>query len=196
MTHQFVLKHRTPFDETRTIIIISSWNNTVGNWGEDDGIGKMSKVPVQPDMWQITLTPREYYGLKDGDHAFWLAAVFRSADGNIKGTGTPGEIENGIIHSNQDYFIRNLWDVSTGESLQEAIQIYPNPVADQLNIYLGQKQVSQVEIINMTGEVVYSLANASQQQVMVLSVGPLQTGVYLIRLTGNSGVLTRELVKY
>jgi len=174
----------------------TSWNNTVGNWGEDDGIGKMSKVPGQPDMWQITLTPREYYGLKDGDHAFWLAAVFRSADGNIKGTGTPGEIENGIIHSNQDYFIRNLWDVSTGESLQEAIQIYPNPVADQLNIYLGQKQVSQVEIINMTGEVVYSLANASQQQVMVLSVGPLQTGVYLIRLTGNSGVLTRELVKY
>ena len=27
---QFVLKHRTPFDETRTIIIISSWNKTVG----------------------------------------------------------------------------------------------------------------------------------------------------------------------
>ena len=40
----------------------TSWNNVVGNWPKDDGVGRMTKVTGEADLWEITLTPRNYYG--------------------------------------------------------------------------------------------------------------------------------------
>ncbi|MBK9735032.1 MAG: hypothetical protein IPO92_08715 [Saprospiraceae bacterium] len=62
----------------------SAWNKVVGNWGQDDGKGLMTKVPGQSDKWQIKLIPRAYYGLTGAEFPYWIAAVFRSADGGIR----------------------------------------------------------------------------------------------------------------
>jgi 1,4-alpha-glucan branching enzyme len=57
------------------------WDRTVGNWGQDDGIGQMTNVGT--DVWQMTLTPQAYYNLTDpNENIFKLAMVFRSADGS------------------------------------------------------------------------------------------------------------------
>jgi hypothetical protein len=39
----------------------TAWSNTVGNWGQDDGIGKMTAIG--DNKWQMTITPRTYYGI-------------------------------------------------------------------------------------------------------------------------------------
>jgi len=65
----------------------SEWNNVIGNWGEDDGIGLMTKTP-DTELWTITFTPRDYY---TGDVDFStetidrLGMVFRNADGTASG---------------------------------------------------------------------------------------------------------------
>ncbi len=63
----------------------TEWTNVVGNWGADDGIGEMNPVPGEADKWQITLTPRTYYGVDPSQTLFRLGMVFRNADGSKTG---------------------------------------------------------------------------------------------------------------
>jgi 1,4-alpha-glucan branching enzyme len=60
------------------------WKFVKGNWGMDDGVGLMTKVTGQTNQWQIVLTPtlRQYYGVPSGTNIFWLAMVFRNANGS------------------------------------------------------------------------------------------------------------------
>jgi 1,4-alpha-glucan branching enzyme len=63
----------------------TSWQNVVGNWGADDGIGQMSKVSGTTDKWEITLTPRSYFSVNPSTTVYRLAMVFRNADGSKEG---------------------------------------------------------------------------------------------------------------
>lgn len=85
----------------------TEFNNVIGNWGKDDGIGVMTKVAGQTDQWEITLGPtaREYYKVDAGTNIFRLAMVFRNADGTKKGAGTPGTFQGGSVAANGDIFV-------------------------------------------------------------------------------------------
>ncbi|WP_304236664.1 alpha-amylase family glycosyl hydrolase [Jiulongibacter sediminis] len=85
----------------------TAWQNVQGNWGQDDGIGKMIKVEGENDLWQITLSPsgRSYYGLSEGSPVFRLSMVFRNADGSKEGKGTPGNFAGGTVAGNGDIYI-------------------------------------------------------------------------------------------
>lgn len=85
----------------------TDWTNVIGNWGNDDGVGLMSKVSGESDKWEITLTPtaRDYYSVATGTNMFRLSMVFRNADGSSKGAGTPGSITGGEVTSNGDIYI-------------------------------------------------------------------------------------------
>lgn len=91
----------------------TAWTYVVGNWGEDDGLGQMTPVSGQADVWEITLSPsaREYYSVPEGTNMFRLSMVFRNADGSKEGKGSPGSFEGGFVADNQDIYI----DLSTGE---------------------------------------------------------------------------------
>jgi len=49
----------------------NDWANIVGNWGEDDGIGKMAKVPGSATKWQLIMTPASYYNLAADQDIHW-----------------------------------------------------------------------------------------------------------------------------
>ena len=89
------------------------WNNVIGNWGQDDGVGKMSPVSGQSDLWEITLSPtaRDYYGVSEGTTMFRLSMVFRNANGSKEGKGNPGTFEGGYVADNRDIYI----DLTTGD---------------------------------------------------------------------------------
>lgn len=72
----------------------TAWNNVVGNWGQDDGVGEMTRVEGEENKWQITLPSiREYYNVGEGVPVFRLGMVFRSADGSQTGKSvTDGDI--------------------------------------------------------------------------------------------------------
>ncbi len=74
----------------------TAWSNTVGNWGQDDGIGKMTAIG--DNKWQITLTPRTYYGITASQNVFRLSMVFRNPNGTLAGKTA----DNGDIYVNVD----------------------------------------------------------------------------------------------
>ena len=85
----------------------TTWKYVKGNWGKDDGIGQMSKVPGQTNKWQITFSPnlRSYFGVPSWENIYRIACVFRSPDGSKKGTIAPGEYGWGSVTSNNDIYI-------------------------------------------------------------------------------------------
>jgi len=61
-----------------------AFNNTVGNWGLDDGIGLMTQVGTTNE-WTIVLTSIDiYYALTVNDDAFTLNFLFRDEAGATK----------------------------------------------------------------------------------------------------------------
>jgi len=62
----------------------NDWKFVKGNWGKDDGVGLMTKVTGQANQWQIALSPsiRQFYNVPVGTNVFWLALVFRNANGS------------------------------------------------------------------------------------------------------------------
>lgn len=60
------------------------WRFVKGNWGQDDGIGKMTAVSGQANKWTITLTAtlRSYFNVPAGTNIFYIAMVFRNAAGS------------------------------------------------------------------------------------------------------------------
>ena len=59
------------------------WQTVVGNWGQDDGIGKMDSIA--PNKWQITIYPQAYYNYAPGAALWGIFMVFRNADGSAVG---------------------------------------------------------------------------------------------------------------
>lgn len=168
----------------------SAWNKVVGNWGMDDGVGRMTRVPSENNKWQIKLTPRNYYNLATNDFPYWIAAVFRNANGSVKGTGTPGPFENGYIANNQDFFIKNAGTVSSDDLEVPDVVLYPNPSTGIINFN------------GIEGTYIFTVYTANGQQVVSytlqgnssLSLDQLKTGLYIYTIQRNDKLNTGKIV--
>ena len=170
----------------------TGWQNTTGNWGQDDGIGRMTAVPGETGLWQITITPATYYNLSETEHPYWIAAVFRNANGTVKGTGTPGEIENGFIASNQDFFLRNQLAITIeNPGSKNPVVVYPNPAKDHL-VVTGQEQATQLRIYSMLGELVLE---ESLQNNQTISIAHLPAGMYTFTCITGKGISSGKWIK-
>jgi hypothetical protein len=82
------------------------WDYGKGNWGQDNGVGQMTKVAGETNLWEITLSPtlRSYFGAPASFNIQKLAVVFRNADGTSKAT-PPAAITGATIAENGDVYI-------------------------------------------------------------------------------------------
>ncbi len=70
-----------------------AFSAVVGNWGQDDGVGRMTNT--SGNIWEINIASLQtYYNLVNGEDIFGLNFLFRSADG----TATH-------INGEQNYFV-------------------------------------------------------------------------------------------
>jgi len=175
---------------------LSGWMNVIGVWGADTGLGEMTKVTGEEDLWRITFTPSVYYNIDASQEISWICAVFRNADGSVKGTGDPGPMENGIIHIDQDYFIRNAASLNVLEPNLKHFQAYPNPFTENLILDLSEfMEEVAVEIYSLDGKRVFQKTLASSETLLDVNTNNLLSGIYLIKLTTVSHTLVREVLK-
>ncbi len=102
-----------------------------------------------------------------------------------------------------DYYIEvtQLSDLYTGiieNTTIETLQIYPNPVNDQLNIECNDiKYEGKVscQIISTSGTVCKTFQVSDMENGSQHNVNDLQSGYYLIKLIGENSVYTRSFIK-
>jgi hypothetical protein len=81
----------------------TSWQYVKGNWGKDDGVGRLQPVSGQGNLWQITFVPRQYFNVPQNVPIFRIGMVFREAGpcgGSSQSPCREGKSERG-----QDIFI-------------------------------------------------------------------------------------------
>jgi photosystem II stability/assembly factor-like uncharacterized protein len=71
------------------------------------------------------------------------------------------------------------------------INIYPNPVTDQMNITSGVK-MTEVEIFNQLGQKIFS--QVVKDTSFNLNTAGFNTGVYFVRITSDEGVATKKIM--
>ncbi|MDR0798699.1 MAG: GEVED domain-containing protein, partial [Dysgonamonadaceae bacterium] len=76
--------------------------------------------------------------------------------------------------------------------LENPLSIYPNPVIDELNIKNGNLKINSVQILDITGGIIYNLQSTINNSINVSS---LPQGVYLIRINTDNGVKTERFIK-
>ncbi|MBN1599628.1 MAG: SusF/SusE family outer membrane protein [Bacteroidales bacterium] len=119
------------------------WSNIIGNWGQNDGIGQMTPVADETDKWEITMVPRDYYGLAPEVPVYYLAMVFRNADGSAEGKGpggtdiyvsvSQGSLEtptNLTVTGTSSFSVSLTWDDNTLSELGYILERSDNPVSD------------------------------------------------------------------
>lgn len=90
-------------------------------------------------------------------------------------------------------------NVVTGiEDKEEMLTVYPNPVKDKLVLAMSaelRQKVSSIEIYSMEGRKVVSQQVNSAQESTVMDVSELSSGMYLMQIRLQDGVLLRRFVK-
>lgn len=171
----------------------SDWQNVIGNWGMDDGIGEMTKVADETDKWEITLSPsaRDYYGLSGDDNAFYLAMVFRNADGTSAGRGEDGDFGIGIVNGG-DIFVRlDAGEFTIFKGLNKS---YFLEEAEKLTFEVEtSNEASAIKVsVEDPNEVVTELANEADTKTIALEYSPSVDGIYKfsVEATINGEVVT------
>ncbi|MEZ4937968.1 MAG: T9SS type A sorting domain-containing protein [Crocinitomicaceae bacterium] len=79
------------------------------------------------------------------------------------------------------------------EELENQIQIYPNPVKDQLIISLkSNKEKYAVQLFDATGKLVLETRIENQQN--YISMSQLTSGVYILRVQNDQSILKIERI--
>lgn len=84
-------------------------------------------------------------------------------------------------------------DVSVTTNEFEGVSVYPNPVADVLNITNENGLLQSVEVVSTTGAVVYSSAVSSSN--FTVNTSKLNAGVYFVNVRTANSVKTFKVIK-
>lgn len=142
---------------------LGPWNNVVGNWGQDDGIGQMTSLGN--NLWRITINPSSYYGLAPGATFSGIWCVFRNEDGTLTGKN----------QFNQDIYINAIGNpawfsafsgVQTQFTLNPYQQISWSTSAQSAQIQVSQSGTYTATITNQFG------CSASASTTLTIDVVP------------------------
>lgn len=102
---------------------------------------------------------------------------------------------NGIYDYEKQDCTGAIQERATTQSVVEQMLLFPNPADDKLTIGLSTAAVGQIEIVDLTGKVIYSVRTNLEAQVE-LSTASFENGMYLVRYRADekSTYQTQKLV--
>lgn len=167
---------------TDTIMItISYMGQPIMQMGGFSAIAVGSGIIFSGEDPILTADEMTQYGLEG---SFELCYTFEIHAGPGSSTTDPD------MSNNQACITINRGGVAISENVVSEVSIYPNPATSVLNV--NAAGYSQVEVINMLGQVVYSNSISNNAQI---NVSDLNNGVYFVRLSGANGTTTQKFIK-
>ncbi|MEN6510277.1 MAG: T9SS type A sorting domain-containing protein [Chloroherpetonaceae bacterium] len=106
-----------------------------------------------------------------------------------------------VLKNDKGWFIDDLTISNRTLGVQDEVQnmhIYPNPVREYLNIYLGEVYniPFEISIYDVVGSLILKKQYSSNADAnIIIDVRNLQSGCYYINITSNKGILRAKLIK-
>lgn len=91
-------------------------------------------------------------------------------------------------------YIRLGYDVSTNDVVVNALNVYPNPATDQLNVAFDATSVSTVELTDLTGKVVASQIAKVGANTVSFETANVNAGVYFVNIKNATGNVTEKVI--
>jgi ELWxxDGT repeat protein len=124
------------------------------------------------------------------------------SNGNMPILGETSQTYTPIITGNYACIVNNgscetqtsCETISLGLNEQNLSQltVYPNPVQTELFIVLKNEQISQINIMDLSGKIVESISNMTSNSI---DVSNLETGVYILAVYSHNGVANTRFIK-
>lgn len=91
------------------------------------------------------------------------------------------------------YYIKTSYaTLGLGNNVQSPkLNLYPNPVANNLYLSSSDQKIENVAIYNLTGALVKTISN----EVKSIDVSDLTSGNYLVKVTTDNGSFTQKIIK-
>jgi hypothetical protein len=81
---------------------------------------------------------------------------------------------------------------AAGKGLKNSIKIYPNPATDKLNFSYASKAIHKIQLIDLTGKVVYTDNVVSQNETIDLS--GIMSGFYIVQIHTSDNIYTTKVM--
>jgi len=139
-----------------------------------------------------------------GQSSEFANAVTNDGTGNLYIAGTfkssPIAFGTSSISNNKgfDIFLARLGSVATGitgPAESAGYQIFPNPVNDFLHIQLNTGKVKSIEILNMVGKMESISLKSEEGKDIEINTQKLKSGMYMLRIAYDDGIVTKKFVK-
>ena len=89
------------------------------------------------------------------------------------------------------YEIFQNFPLNTTEFDSEKITIYPNPTNATIYLNLKQLLASKIEVVNSIGQIVKTINSDFE----AVNIADLNSGVYILRINTNMGIINKKIVK-
>lgn len=102
------------------------------------------------------------------------------------------------IHHNNDKFCETIQITNTLDLDNDAIiKVFPNPVMNTLQVEnLDNEQIVNLQIFNISGQLIHSQMNTTSSQLHSIDVHFLQSGFYILKMTTeNNSTITGKFIK-
>ena len=83
---------------------------------------------------------------------------------------------------------------SLDESTLKGLNIYPNPVANELNVKFNANSAATIELVNVAGQVIET-KNATEFANVTFNTAELNAGVYFVNIKVAEGTFTQKIIK-
>ncbi|OQX72244.1 MAG: hypothetical protein B6D61_14445 [Bacteroidetes bacterium 4484_249] len=122
-----------------------------------------------------------------GDVTFY--AAFNAANGN---GGTSGD----VIYKTSYAVTEHTVSVDEISSLENMINIYPNPVTDRFYIDAKEINITEISIFNTSGGLVLQNTSIDSESNIVMQTGNLKPGNYYVVIkTSNNREISKSIIK-
>jgi Zn-dependent metalloprotease len=120
----------------------------------------------------------------------------------ISGAGTvvvraytqPGRVFYPIVIATQTFQVVAI--LSTNPLLDQATQVYPNPVQDILTVRTtNNSPIEQIELLDITGKAILSKQNKTKLSEIQIDTKQIPTGQYQIGIQTSKGMVWKKIIK-
>lgn len=137
------------------------------------------------DQWTQVVIPRSFFATNypNFDPVNWFQYKF----------DVPSDLFSGTVYIDNVYFSNIAPTLSDNNFEISEFTVYPNPSSSLWNVKTNNQNISSIQVFDILGKEVLSLKPESNE--VSINAQALKVGIYLAKITSNSGTKTIKLVK-
>ena len=85
--------------------------------------------------------------------------------------------------------------ISNNGTIQEAVNIYPNPASDFVGITMNSSNIKEIKVMDLTGRILETIPVQRGEDNIRINVSGYPSGIYFLSFSTDQGTKVRKFIK-